>query len=143
MLIVGSLLFTGVAMFYTPRLADGAAYLAGAGGTDYFVAQANAQTCDKTGCHPYTTGVLERRGTSVSWPGTVAPGSRLSVRVPIWPAGEGRTIISGTGDAVAALAQSLFLYLLAAGFLIALVRVVRGRLAARRQSRAFSDDLGG
>ena len=84
----------------TPRLADGAAYLAGAGGTDYFVAQANAQICDKTGCHPYTTGILEHRGTSVHWPGAVAPGSRFPVRAPIWPAGEGRTIISGTGDAL-------------------------------------------
>jgi hypothetical protein len=139
MLILGSLLFLGTAVFYTPRLADGAAYLAGAGGTDYFVAQANARHCDKTGCHPYTTGVLEHRGTAVSWPGTVTPGSKLAVRVPIWPTGEGRTIISNTGDAFAAIAEPLLLYALAAGFGVGLIRAARGTLANRRGGRAFSD----
>jgi hypothetical protein len=139
MLTLGSALFLGIAVFYTPRLADGAAYLAGAGGTDYFAAQANARHCDKTGCHPYTTGVLEHRGTAVSWPGTVAPGSRFPVRVPIWPAGEGRTIISDTGDAVAAIAQSLLLYGFGAGFGVGLARKVRGTLANRRGGRAFGD----
>jgi hypothetical protein len=126
-----------VAGFYTPRLANGAAYLAGAGGTDYFVAQLNKEYCDKSGCHPYTTGSLERRGIAVSWPGDVAPGSTFPVRVPIWPAGQGRTIISGTADALAAIADPMLLYLLAAGFLVALVRHIRHQVAIRRGRRAF------
>jgi hypothetical protein len=134
LLTLASALFLAVAVWNTPRLADGAAYLAGAGGTDYFVAQANAQTCDKTGCHPYTTGVLEHRGTSVHWPGAVASGSRFPVRVPIWPAGEGRTIISGTGDALSAIAQGLLLYLIGGGFAVALARVVRSMMASRRSA---------
>ena len=140
---LGSALFLAVAVWNTPRLADGAAYLAGAGGTDYFVAQASAQTCDKTGCHPYTTGILEHRGTSVHWPGAVAPGSRFPVRAPVWPAGEGRTIISGTGDALGAIAQGLLLYLLGAGFAVAFARVARSMTASRRRIPLQCWDAGG
>jgi hypothetical protein len=138
MLTILSLLFLAPAAFFTPRLANGVAYLAGAGGTDYFDAQVNTQYCGpRYGCHPYTTGVLEHRGIAVSWPGTVAPGSTFRVRVPIWPVGQGRTIISGTGDAYAAIVLPLLLYLLAMGFPIILVRWIRDRAAIRRGSGAF------
>jgi hypothetical protein len=57
--------------------------------------------------------------------------------MPIWPAGQGRTIISGTADALAAIADPMLLYLLAAGFLVALVRHIRHQVAIRRGRRAF------
>jgi hypothetical protein len=133
--LLGCLLILSFAAWLTPRLADGVAYLAGAGGGDVFVAQANGQHCDKSGCHPYTTGVLQHRGVSVTWPGTVSPGSRFPVRVPIWPSGEGRTIISGTGDALTAIGMPLVAYLLGAGLLVSTVRRARASWGGRPAGR--------
>jgi hypothetical protein len=102
----------GLTVIYTPHAVNGVAYVAGAGGTDTFIAQSNGEDCStKGGCHPFTTGVLERGGTGVTWPGKVVPGSRFTVRAPIWPLGKGRTIIAGTGDALTAILGGLILYL--------------------------------
>jgi hypothetical protein len=122
--VLASLLFLVPALYVTPRLADGVAYLTGVGGSDYFVAKANGQACDKTGhgCHFFTTGILEHSGIGVSWPGTVAPGSRFLVRAPIWPLGQGRTIISGTHDAWSAIGEASLLYVVGIGFMFLAVR---------------------
>lgn len=104
----------GLSVAYTPHLVNAVAYVAGVGGTDTFLAQAHGADCNSRGsCSPFTTGVLENGGTSVTWPGTVAPGSRFPVRVPFWPLGMGRTIISGAGDAVTAILGPLVFYFLA------------------------------
>jgi hypothetical protein len=105
----------GLSVIYTPHVVNGVAYAAGAGGMDTFIAQSNGADCStKGGCHPFTTGVLEHSGTGVRWPGKVVPGSRFPVRVPFWPLGKGRTIISGTGDAITAILGGLILYLFTA-----------------------------
>ena len=103
--------FMYISVAYPPRLVNGVAYVAGAGGTDTFIAKSSGADCTgKGGCRPFTTGALERSGIAVSWPGQVAPGSSFPVRAPFWPALKGRTIISGTGDAVVAFLEPLLPY---------------------------------
>jgi hypothetical protein len=133
--VLVSMLFLVPGLYDSPRLADGVAYLAGAGGSDYFIAKANGEACDKTGrgCHFFTTGVLEHSGTGVSWPATVAPGSRFLVRVPVWPLGAGRTIISGTHDAWSAIGEGAGLYLVGIGFMTLAIRKRRPKPSAEIQ----------
>jgi hypothetical protein len=119
--VLGLLIYLGAAIAmlgfsvtHTPHLVNAVAYVAGVGGTDTFIARANGVDCNyRGGCRPFTTGVLENGGTSVTWPGKVAPGIRFPVRAPFWPLGMGRTIISGAGDAVTGILGPLVFYILA------------------------------
>jgi hypothetical protein len=137
--------FLYVSVEYTPRMVNGVYYVTGAGGTDTFMAKANGEDCSgKGGCRPFTTGVLEGSGVAVTWPGEVVPGSRFPVRVPPWPVGKGRTIISGTGDAVVAILEPLFPYVMVLALwgiplfagIRALVRRRHGREYAGRHGKA-------
>lgn len=123
----------GLSVAYTPHVVNAVAYVTGLGGTDTFLAQATGADCRKGVCHPFTTGVLERSGASVAWPGKVAPGSRFPVRAPVWRLGMGKTIISGTGDAVTAILGPLVFYVVA--LLLWGIPVWIGLSALRRRRR--------
>lgn len=113
------------AILYLPRQVNGFAYVAGAGRQDTFVATSYHQVCGRGGCSTVTDGYLQNTGADVTWTGQVPLGQSFSVRDPTWDWGSGRTLISGTGDAIGVIVLSLFFDFLAGLMLLAVVMIAR------------------
>jgi hypothetical protein len=120
------------AVLYLPKQVDGVAYLAGAGSHDTFVPVSYGQVCGRSSCSTVTDGFLQQSGADVTWSGRVPLGQSVPVRAPVWDWGSGRTLISGTGDAIGVTILGLFFDFLAVVMVIAVTAVVRHRLATWR-----------
>ena len=123
------------AILYLPKQVNGVAYVAGAGHQDKFVAVSYHQICGRRGCSTVTDGYLQKSGADVAWSGQVPLGQSVSVRDQAWDWGSGRTLISGTGDAIGVIILGLFFDFLAGLMVVALVMIVRYEIPQQRPER--------
>jgi len=135
---VGMLLLLAVAVVSVPAVADGVAYLAGAGNTVTFDPVSYETTCTQGVCQTGTDGILETGGAGVqeTWPAQVPLGRPFQVREPVWRWGLGASLINSDGIAVTAVVLSLAIEALAIWVTVSLVRLARNWRRHRQQRLA-------
>jgi hypothetical protein len=135
---VGMLLILVVAVVSVPAVADGVAYLAGAGHTVTFDPVSYQTNCDQYSCQTSTNGILQTGGTGVdaTWPDVVPLGRPFQIREPVWRWGLGLALIDSDRTAVIAVLLSLLIEGFAILVAIRLVKLARNWRRHRQQRTA-------
>jgi hypothetical protein len=132
---VGMLLILVVAVVSVPAVADGVAYLAGAGHAVTFDPVSYQTNCDQYSCQTSTSGILQAGGTGVdaTWPDVVPLGRPFQIREPVWRWGLGLALIDSDRTAVIAVLFSLLIEGFAVLVAIRLVKLTRNWRRHRQQ----------